>query len=119
MTTQKGKREEALEWARNYVEFYDAHPTILNVVAGSATLLCVARTLLSSSKAEGEMQEALKKAAGWFGDYAREHHEKAQRFEQLGMYTDANATRIKGGTNAARKYACLAALPKEASNGDL
>ncbi|OYW31988.1 MAG: hypothetical protein B7Z41_09725 [Rhizobiales bacterium 12-66-7] len=79
-----------------------------------AALIAAARnalpTLLASAAAAQVARVALEKAAGWFGDYADEHHTKTQRFEQLGMHADAAVARTKGGTNAARAHALREAL---------
>jgi hypothetical protein len=63
MTTpaQKGEREEALEAAERIVQLGDTR----SIMDGGEL---VARALLSSSKAEGEMREALKAHEKWEAD---------------------------------------------------
>ncbi len=138
MTTHKGEREEALkriakeraDWLLDAVacatqdrrflrggEEYDAvagEAILLN--AAKAIQVAVSRALLSSSKAEGEMREALEKAGARFRFYEREHQAKADAvYAVSGPLRDEYEKRLaKAKTNKDFADMCAAVLtPKE------
>ena len=66
--TQKTEREEALEAARLIVAELDSERLSDGLTEAGTMMVNIARALLSSSNAEGEMREVLKAHEKWEAD---------------------------------------------------